>query len=78
MLGPSVLVAPILTENFDESSLKVYLPRGYWYSHYSMGPPAESFGEYHDVVVPDNSIPVFYRGGSIIVGQEPGNSTTDR
>ncbi|CAG7826736.1 unnamed protein product, partial [Allacma fusca] len=77
MLGHSILIAPILTPDFTDSSLDVYLPSGYWYSYYFQNVSTDSVGEGYSAKVPNNSIPIFVRGGSIIVGQKPGQTTVE-
>jgi len=70
MLGNAVLVVPILEKSFAAEYKQTYLPLGYWYNHYS-DHVVDSLGESTFVPVEPNSIPVLYRGGSIIVKQEP-------
>jgi lysosomal alpha-glucosidase len=77
MLGHSILVAPILTPEFTDTTLDMYLPSGYWYSYYFTNISTDSVGEGYAAKVPNNSIPIFVRGGSIIVGQQPELTTTE-
>jgi len=77
MLGTSIMVIPILEENFNRKTISAYLPAGWWYYHHSSG-IIESFGEKRDILVADNSIPVLYKGGSVIVMQKPALNTVAR
>lgn len=78
MLGPSVLIIPVLDDN-EESTIRAYLPKGWWYQHY-FDEIIESLSEMRDIQVPvqNHSIPVLYRSGSIIIRQNPGLTTTER
>jgi len=80
MLGPSVLVIPILEEGHQASTVDAYLPRGWWYPHYESTEIIESLGEVVAVRVPDefHSIPILYRENSIIIRQEPAANTVLR
>jgi alpha-glucosidase (family GH31 glycosyl hydrolase) len=69
MLGSSVMVVPILEENFNRSYIQAYLPLGYWYNHYTTS-ATESLGEMKYLPVNTDSIPILYRGGSIIMKQD--------
>jgi lysosomal alpha-glucosidase len=75
MLGSAVLVVPILEENYTAKTIKAYLPSGWWYQHH-FSEIVDSLGEERELKIPKDSIPVLYRGGSIIVKQEPGQTTT--
>jgi alpha-glucosidase (family GH31 glycosyl hydrolase) len=79
MLGPSVLIIPILVENYTDPTIRAYLPLGWWYQHYYDN-ILDSLGEESDVRVPEefHSIPILYQGGTILVKQEPGQTTTER
>lgn len=77
MLGPAVMVVPILEENYDKPTVNAYLPKGWWYQHY-FPEIIESLGESRGVQVPENSIPILYRGGTIIMKQDPALNTQQR
>jgi lysosomal alpha-glucosidase len=69
MLGPSVMIVPILEENYTKPTITAYLPKGFWYSHYSQD-VIESLSEERELDIPNkNAIPILYRGGSVIIKQ---------
>ncbi|CAL8074591.1 unnamed protein product [Orchesella dallaii] len=74
MLGSSVMVVPILEENYSKPTIEAYLPKGWWYQHY-FAEIIESLGEERELQIPENSIPILYRGGSIIMKQDPALNT---
>lgn len=76
MLGPGVMIVPILEENYSKDTIVAYLPKGWWYYHHS---PTiiESLGEEQSLDVPEDAIPVMYKGGSIIMKQDPGQNTKE-
>nr|WCZ58469.1 lysosomal alpha-glucosidase [Andalucia godoyi] len=71
MFGPSILVAPVLTQGDVTKSL--YLPSGVWYDFWT-GAPTVSTGQWFTVVAPIQSIPVYARGGHIVPKQQPAMS----
>ncbi|ODN01640.1 Lysosomal alpha-glucosidase [Orchesella cincta] len=74
MLGSSVMIVPILEENYNKPTITAYLPKGWWYQHY-FSEIIESLGEERQLTIPDNSIPILYRGGTIIMKQDPALNT---
>ncbi len=62
MLGPSLLVAPVMDEGAQE--VEVYLPEGRWVSWWG-GEGLEGPGM-HTVAAPLGTIPVFVRQGAIV------------
>lgn len=75
MLGPGVMIVPILEENYTKNTIPAYLPKGFWYHHYYLNDVIESLGEVHDLQIPVHSIPILYQGGSIIVKQKGEQNT---
>jgi alpha-D-xyloside xylohydrolase len=63
MLGPSLLVAPVVGEG--KRSRDVYFPAGRWYALEQDGVAVEG-GRFHDVKAPLERMPVFVRQGAII------------
>lgn len=62
MLGPSLLVAPVLVR--DARTRRVYLPEGEWYE---LGTPRRHAGPgWVEVSAPLDSVPIFQRGGTIV------------
>ncbi|XP_044754385.1 lysosomal alpha-glucosidase-like [Coccinella septempunctata] len=72
--GSALLIAPVLEDN--PSSISVYLPKGRWYNFYDRK-PLNSKGEYFEIAVDRETIPLFIRGGSIIPMQTPANTTEE-
>ncbi|MDQ0256639.1 alpha-glucosidase [Evansella vedderi] len=63
MLGPYMIVAPVLDEGVEEVS--VYLPEGEWIHHWSGETiSVDSMGEYVEVYAPIGEPGVFYRQGA--------------
>jgi alpha-glucosidase (family GH31 glycosyl hydrolase) len=63
LLGPDLLVCPVLAPGVD--SLRVYLPNCTWYDYWS-GEQC-SGGQWQDVSVTLDRIPLFVRGGAVLV-----------
>jgi alpha-D-xyloside xylohydrolase len=63
MLGPDVLVCPVLEPAVR--SRRVYLPRGTWFDYWSGD--RRRGGQWHDVSVSLERIPLFVRGGAVLV-----------
>ncbi len=61
MLGPSLLVAPVLNE---EGRCRLYLPAGRWYDFWN-GSPVEG-GRTLDLTVPLDRLPLYVRNDSIV------------
>ncbi|MDY6986377.1 MAG: glycoside hydrolase family 31 protein [Candidatus Thermoplasmatota archaeon] len=67
MLGPSILVAPVLKEGAEERL--IYLPEGTWWDYWSDEPlEGPCWINYR---APLDKLPIFVRGGSIIPVQKP-------
>ena len=65
MVGPALLIAPPLQLNLRE--VQVYLPAGRWFDYHTWSEVTEgSFA----VPVVDDYIPVYIRGGNIVVRQD--------
>ncbi|WP_421939003.1 glycoside hydrolase family 31 protein [Pedobacter sp.] len=62
MFGDNIMVAPVTTKGAITRS--VYLPKGTWFNYYT----AEKYEgrQYHHVVAPMDTIPLFVKAGSII------------
>lgn len=80
LLGPSILVTPVLTP--QASSVDGVFPgwntQTRWYDWYT-GVLANEVGSSGNVTIqaPLGHIPVYVRGGSVVVGQEPGYSIAE-
>ncbi|KFO22135.1 hypothetical protein H920_16515 [Fukomys damarensis] len=72
MLGPAVLVSPVLESNTSE--ILAYFPRGQWYD-YSMEYGHESTGVWEILKAPLDHINLHVRGGYILPWQEPAINT---
>ncbi|KAL8831868.1 MAG: hypothetical protein Q9191_000620 [Dirinaria sp. TL-2023a] len=77
MLGPSLLITPVLEPQV--SSVKGIFPgvsQGtIWYDWYTLERVEAQAGVNTTIDAPLGHIPVFIRGGSILVLQQPGNTT---
>ncbi|KKA30187.1 hypothetical protein TD95_001176 [Thielaviopsis punctulata] len=76
MLGPSLLVVPVLTENM--STVSAVMPQGAlwydWWTQTQHTPAARGYSS--EFSAPMGHIPLFVRGGSVMPLQQPGNTTT--
>ncbi|XP_053782529.1 probable maltase-glucoamylase 2 isoform X1 [Desmodus rotundus] len=72
MLGPAVLVSPVLSSNTFE--LQAYFPLARWYD-YSTGSGNTSTGEWRTLQAPLDHINLHIRGGSVLPWQEAGMNT---
>ncbi|XP_037059518.1 probable maltase-glucoamylase 2 [Peromyscus leucopus] len=72
MLGPALLISPVLKSNTFEIS--AYFPRARWYDH-STGSGQESIGEWKTLAAPLDHINLHVRGGYILPWQEPAMNT---
>ncbi|GAB1290723.1 Maltase-glucoamylase 2, pseudogene [Apodemus speciosus] len=74
MLGPAILISPVL----DSKAFQVYayFPRARWYDH-STGSGNNSTGEWKTLPAPLDHINLHIRGGYILPWQEPGMNTHD-
>ncbi|KAL6030231.1 hypothetical protein STEG23_035759, partial [Scotinomys teguina] len=72
MLGPALLISPVLQSNTFE--IRAYFPRGRWYD-YSTGSGQVSIGEWKILAAPLDHINLHVRGGSILPWQEPAMNT---
>ena len=65
LLGPGLLVVPV--SSAGAQSMSVYLPAGLWYDYHTL---QSAQGGQHTVPVSLSSIPVYYRGGSVVVRKD--------
>ncbi|XP_069853479.1 probable maltase-glucoamylase 2 [Dipodomys merriami] len=72
MLGPSILISPVLENNTFE--IPAYFPRARWYD-YSTGSGYESIGVWRTLQAPLDHINLHVRGGHILPWQEPAMNT---
>ncbi|XP_076769599.1 putative maltase-glucoamylase 2 [Arvicanthis niloticus] len=72
MLGPAILISPVLESNTFET--RAYFPRAHWYDH-STGSGNNSAGEWITLPAPLDHINLHIRGGYILPWQEPGMNT---
>jgi len=72
LVGRHLLVAPVLT---GCCSRRVYLPQGKWYCFWT-NKPYEG-GQWHDITVPLEQIPVFVRDNSLLPMAEPVEAVTE-
>ncbi|KAI5273968.1 putative Maltase-Glucoamylase 2 [Manis pentadactyla] len=72
MLGPAVLISPVLESSTSE--VHAYFPRGRWYD-YSMESVNTSTGEWKTLQAPLDHINLHIRGGYILPCQEPAMNT---
>jgi len=73
LIGPYLLVSPVLAEN--ATSVVAYFPQGVWYDYYT-GTPIIGGGATQTVSAPLTIIPIHIRGGGIIPTQVPALTTT--
>ncbi|XP_032257174.1 putative maltase-glucoamylase-like protein FLJ16351 [Phoca vitulina] len=72
MLGPALLISPVLESNTFET--RAYFPRGCWYD-YSTESGSVSTGEWKILGAPLDHINLHIRGGYILPWQEPAMNT---
>ncbi|ELK13785.1 Maltase-glucoamylase, intestinal [Pteropus alecto] len=72
MLGPAILISPVLESNTFE--IRAYFPRARWYD-YSTESGSESTGEWRVLEAPLDHINLHVRGGYILPWQEPAMNT---
>ncbi|XP_075810057.1 putative maltase-glucoamylase 2 [Microtus pennsylvanicus] len=72
MLGPAILISPVLESNTFE--IQAYFPRARWYDH-STGSGQDSTGDWQILAAPLDHINVHVRGGYILPWQEPAMNT---
>ncbi|KAK7798778.1 hypothetical protein U0070_005760 [Myodes glareolus] len=72
MLGPAILISPVLESNTFE--ILAYFPRARWYDH-STGSGQDSTGDWQILAAPLDHINVHVRGGYILPWQEPARNT---
>nr|XP_045721146.1 putative maltase-glucoamylase-like protein FLJ16351 [Mirounga angustirostris] len=72
MLGPALLISPVLESNTFET--RAYFPRGRWYD-YSTESGSVSTGEWKILGAPLDHINLHIRGGSVLPWQEPAMNT---
>jgi len=76
MWGDKLLVTPVVEERRD--SVRGYFPQDTWYSVYDYDYGKIVSPGYHDLRAPTSSNPPLHtRGGTIMVGQEPGMNTAE-
>ncbi|CAL4100017.1 unnamed protein product, partial [Meganyctiphanes norvegica] len=71
--GSSLLIAPVLQSGKEER--KVYFPASVWYNYYTGFEYRILRGRSESIAAPLDHIPLFVRGGSIIVTQQPAPNT---
>ncbi|GFP53068.1 hypothetical protein ACSS6W_000513 [Trichoderma asperelloides] len=77
MLGPAIMVLPVLTQGATSVS-GVFPGKEPWYDWYERkAVPSEWQGSRATVSAPQGHIPVYIRGGSILPLQQPSNTTRD-
>ncbi|XP_064343868.1 probable maltase-glucoamylase 2 [Camelus dromedarius] len=72
MLGPAILISPVLESNTFQ--IRAYFPRARWYD-YSTESGSESTGEWKILEAPLDHINLHIRGGYILPWQEPAMNT---
>nr|XP_013013967.1 probable maltase-glucoamylase 2 [Cavia porcellus] len=72
MLGPAILVSPVLESNIFE--IRAYFPRAWWYD-YSSESGHRSTGDWEILKAPLDHINLHVRGGYILPWQEPAINT---
>ncbi|KAM9076996.1 LOW QUALITY PROTEIN: putative maltase-glucoamylase 2 [Megaptera novaeangliae] len=72
MLGPAILISPMLENNTFQ--VYAYFPRAHWYD-YSMESGNESAGEWKLLEAPLDHMNLHIRGGYIVPWQEPAMNT---
>jgi len=77
LLGPSLMICPVLKEAL--TSRECYFPKGIWYEGFDLrirpGSWLEGTGAQLTLHLPLNRTGVFFRGGSIIIGQDVGRNS---
>jgi alpha-glucosidase len=79
MLGPSILVTPVLEPQVDSVNgvFPGIVDGEVWYDWYTGGKVEAEAGVNTSIPAPLGHIPVFVRGGSVLPTQEPGYTTTE-
>ncbi|CAO2601062.1 Probable maltase-glucoamylase 2 [Lemmus lemmus] len=72
VLGPAILISPVLESNTFE--IHAYFPRAWWYDH-STGSGQDSTGDWKTLAAPLDHISIHVRGGYILPWQEPAMNT---
>ncbi|XP_043319841.1 maltase-glucoamylase, intestinal isoform X1 [Cervus canadensis] len=72
MLGPAILISPVLENNTFQ--VQAYFPRARWYDYHT-GSGNESIGEWKVLEAPLDHINLHIRGGYILPWQEPAMNT---
>ncbi|XP_053464708.1 putative maltase-glucoamylase-like protein FLJ16351 [Nycticebus coucang] len=72
LLGPAILISPVLESNTFE--IQAYFPRALWYD-YSTASGIKSSGEWRTLEAPLDHINLHLRGGHILPWQEPAENT---
>lgn len=73
MIGPAILVSPVLTEG--ATSVTAYFPDDVWYDYYS-GEQIKAT-KYYNLSAPLTHIPVHIRGGFVVPRQRPSRTTKE-
>ncbi|XP_063595395.1 maltase-glucoamylase-like [Penaeus indicus] len=71
--GSWLMVAPVTQQG--RTSRRVYFPRGIWYDYYHGAVFNQTHGIERPVLAPRSHIPLFVRGGGILVTQRPRDNT---
>ena len=74
LLGPSLLVAPVLKPGARHRA--VYLPPGHWYDYWTK--QLSKGGQYITVNAPFDAMPLLVRAGSIIPATQPVEHTGEK
>jgi alpha-glucosidase (family GH31 glycosyl hydrolase) len=76
MWGDKLLITPVVDQG--RSDVRGYFPNDRWYSVYDYDYGRIQSPGYHTLRAPTNSLPPLHtRGGTMLVGQEPGLNTAD-
>jgi len=75
LLGPGLLITPVLTEG--ATTVSGYFPKALWYDYYTHAAETDGTAQTKTLSAPRTKIPLHIRGGTIIPTQEPELTTTD-
>ncbi|ELT99258.1 hypothetical protein CAPTEDRAFT_104316, partial [Capitella teleta] len=76
MLGPALLISPVLEEN--TTSIRAYIPDSRWFSYYDVRRTPSNFdniANFTQLEAPLDFIPLHVRGGHVLPTQRPANTT---
>ncbi|XP_069998750.1 maltase-glucoamylase-like [Penaeus vannamei] len=71
--GSWLMVAPVIQHGM--TSRRVYFPRGIWYDYYQGAVFNQTNGVERPVLAPRAHVPLFVRGGGVLVTQRPRDNT---